>query len=284
MLTIQRDPFELTFIDPEADRHLLGDRFCWGGLLWQVRDANGRDLLAGPEYPEPEPSPFNAQGLPEVFRSWDKRTNSRLNFDAAGRGLVIGVGLVHVTEGAKLAVDRPCEWQVSQTDTDIIWRTTDQHADFGYELERRWTTGGPSGRTLTSTNRTTSTGSATLDVHWYPHPFFPLTDGGASFTVTPDVTMEPKTGGYRRTDRTWQTTDACSNPNGCFEWLLADYTDQLQWTVNHPVCGSVTVDGYFTTAYMPVWCNRNTISLEPHVLHALSKGHAAEWSIAYRFG
>ncbi len=281
MQTIQRGAFELVFVDPVADRHLLGDRYCWGGYLWQLRDGMGRELLSGPEYPEPSPRPFNGQGLPEVFRSWDKQSGELLNIDENGEGLVLGVGQVRVVEGRKLEVVRPCVWEILEEASGVVYRTRDAHGERAYELERRWTV---DGHTLISATQVRSRGRATLDVHWYPHPFFPVTPGGTRFSVTPDVTMAGEHAGYTRDGRGWKTTAACDNNNGCFEWLHAVYGPQLRWTVAHPLCHHVTVVGDFTTAYMPVWCNANTISLEPHVVHALEEGEAAGWAQSYTFG
>lgn len=276
-----RDGFELQFLDPLRDRDLLGDRFCWGASLWQLKDEAGRNLLSGPEYPHEKPDPFNNQGLPEVFRSRDKMSGELLNFDDQGRGLVIGVGRVRIDKEGVISVNRPCSWEISEEGSDLIWRTEDSLGELGYTLERRWTI---EGRTLTSSTRIGNSGSRKLDAQWYPHPFFPLVKGGTEFAVDPTVVNEGTTGGFEKINGIFTTTEACNTSEGCFEWLNGHYGDNLKWSVAHPLCGNVEVHGLFTTSYMPVWCNRNTISLEPHVINSIKSGEEAAWSLSYTFG
>ncbi len=68
MIQLSNRELTLDLLDPDSDPSRLGTRYCWGGYIWQVHDVRHGPLLTGPEWPEPKPTPFNGQGLPESFR------------------------------------------------------------------------------------------------------------------------------------------------------------------------------------------------------------------------
>ena len=90
VLAFESDGLTVTLLDPEASVARLGSRYCSGGYVWQVTDARHGELFSGPCFPNPEPPPFDGQGLPEVFET-------ALGADTAEVGddvWVIGVGRV----------------------------------------------------------------------------------------------------------------------------------------------------------------------------------------------
>ncbi len=42
MITLANDSLEVQFLDPVADRARFGVRYCTGGYIFQVRDAQAR--------------------------------------------------------------------------------------------------------------------------------------------------------------------------------------------------------------------------------------------------
>ena len=281
MLTLDTEELTLEFLDPAADLERLGPRYCWGGYLWQVRDAEGRPWLSGPQFPLPEPIPFHGQGMPEVFRFWDKFTSQLLNI-RDGWGVIIGVGEVRDMRGQEPVLGELCAWEPTMHDNALVMTTKQGAAGWAYALDRTWQV---QGQVLTSSTRIESTGDESLAVHWYPHPFFPLVDQGMRFRVTPPLTVEENPGfaaegdGYffMKPGHPWRE-------KGHFEWFVGDMPESLSAELQHPVTNRLTMSGSFPIAYMPVWANASTISLEPHSIHTLAPGESAAWSVHYAFG
>ncbi|NUM68479.1 hypothetical protein HUU39_24940 [candidate division KSB1 bacterium] len=90
MYVLQNAQLSAHILDPIADQARLGPRYCVGGYIYQVRDAAGRPLLSGPEFPAEFPAVINGQGLPEVFQF----TLYHAEQEVEERKLIIGVGLV----------------------------------------------------------------------------------------------------------------------------------------------------------------------------------------------
>ena len=96
MLQLSNGELRVDLLDPVADAARQGVRYCWGGYIWQVREACGEPLLTGPEWPNATPSAFNGQGLPESFRH--TRFEGRPLTWNGDHGLAVGVeiGRAHV--------------------------------------------------------------------------------------------------------------------------------------------------------------------------------------------
>src|SRR5438445_10881336 len=67
MFHLESAGLRVSVLDPIADRKHIGSRYCAGGYIWQVTDNSKGPLVAGPQYPNPDPRPFDGQGLPEAF-------------------------------------------------------------------------------------------------------------------------------------------------------------------------------------------------------------------------
>ena len=91
MLHLANAELTVDLLDPTdpAEHARQGARYCWGGYIWQVRDARLGPLLAGPQWPAPDPTPYNGQGLPESFRHSDFHTQRPLRL-RDGRGWIVG--------------------------------------------------------------------------------------------------------------------------------------------------------------------------------------------------
>ena len=114
MLKLSNADLVVDLLDPAApeDRVHQGLRFCWGGYIWQVHDRQAGPLLAGPEWPDPRPIPFNGQGLPESFRHATFGTGHPLIIQD-GHGFIIGIGDVARNMAGNLDVAAPCSWSIT---------------------------------------------------------------------------------------------------------------------------------------------------------------------------
>ena len=116
MIRLANSALTVDLLDPAdpAEHARQGARYCWGGYIWQVRDARLGPLLAGPQWPKPDPTSHNGQGLPESFRHADFHTQRPLML-RDGRGWIIGIGEVVRSANAKFTVTKPCAWHLTST-------------------------------------------------------------------------------------------------------------------------------------------------------------------------
>jgi len=176
MLHLANTELTVDLLDPHApaERERQGTRYCWGGYIWQVHDRAAGPLLAGCEWPNPTPSAFNGQGLPESFRHAELGTGRPLLL-TENRGFIIGVG--DVAPGpAGLAIMAPCRWTVTTSDHALEFSTVQQNADYACRLMRRIEL---SGRELISTTRLTNTGARSMPLATTisPAPTGPVSPG-----------------------------------------------------------------------------------------------------------
>ncbi|MEC7281971.1 MAG: hypothetical protein VXU50_07875, partial [Verrucomicrobiota bacterium] len=64
--TLQNEVLSVDVLDPVADRERFGTRYCTGGYIFQVTDANYGPLLSGPTYPDSF-NTYDGQGIPDAF-------------------------------------------------------------------------------------------------------------------------------------------------------------------------------------------------------------------------
>ena len=116
MLSLSLNSLSVDLLNPAdaRDRGRMGTRYCWGGYIWQVYDQQAGPLLTGPEWPDPSPTPFNGQGLPESFRHTELGTDRALMLED-GRGFIIGIGEVAPNDAGESAVTKPCQWSVTRS-------------------------------------------------------------------------------------------------------------------------------------------------------------------------
>ncbi|MEZ5276934.1 MAG: hypothetical protein R3F07_11190 [Opitutaceae bacterium] len=276
MLELKNDSLRIEILDPVADRHRLGTRFCWGGYVWQIHDSLHGPLLAGPEYPAEPADVFNGQGIPEILRHSVLLSGEPLTVEKGTGGLIMGVGQVD----GLMKITNPCAWSINQSPASLACSTRDQALGWGYELTRQLTL---EARRLTSRTTLANTGGRTLPVHWFAHPFFPLVDGTlicqlnfpATMPENPGFFLEDGLIRFRRPFRTFEENQ--------FVMLEIGPDTPFDATLSHPTLDGIRMTGDFTLARVPVWANGNTFSIEPYIHRSLEPGEATGWSLTYDF-
>lgn len=281
MLHLENPELSLDVLDPASpiDAERQGTRFCWGGYIWQIRDHTTTPLLAGPEWPHPDPIPFNGQGLPESFRHAELGTGRPLLLED-GRGFIIGVG--DVAPGPQgLAVVAPTRWQIFRTADSLEFTTEQANARHATALMRRLTL---HGRTVTSTTQLTNRGAATIPLHWFAHPFFALTDRLLTCTLPRSYGMAENPGyALDAEHRLTFKRRFLHKDDGHFEQLRVG-AEPLRVRLSHPRLAWVDFSTDFTPDLCPVWGNSNTWSIEPYITSELAAGATRTWTLRYDFG
>lgn len=288
MLQLANRDLRVDLLDPRepADIARQGWRYCWGGYVWQVTDAQRGPLLSGPEFPKADPSAFNGQGLPESFRHARRDTLDRLTWKD-DVGLALGAGILAANPGASgpgpdsVRLVAPCDWRVTTNPDHITFHTQHSAAGFVYDLTR---TIELRGRTLDSRTQLTNHGSARLTLQWFSHPFWALTAGRARITLPPGTTIPENPGfhvnaeGVLTFKRPFVTAD-----DNQFALLSLPPGRELNLTVNHPQLARITFATSFVPDECPVWANAHTISVEPYLNLALAPGETRHWHVRHGF-
>lgn len=278
MLTISHGDLAVELLDPAADHALLGPRFAWGGYIWQVHDRRAGPLLTGPEWPAAAPIPFNGQGAPESFRH---RTRAGRPLTWRGsRGIAIGAGEI-VEESGEVRVVAPCDWQVEVTAAKARWSTRHMLLGFDYELERMVTL---HGRELISRTRLTNRAVEPLELEWFTHPFFALTDGRIALDLPPQATLPANPGFTLTAGRLTQQRVFRDQYDGQFELLGLPAGEPLQCRLTHAKLTHIDFATSFVPCACPVWGNSNTFSIEPYLGATLATATTLDWELRYGFG
>jgi hypothetical protein len=287
MYRLKNEQITVEILDPTADVARLGSRYCTGGYIWQVIDAQKGTLLTGPEWPK-EPNTFDGQGMPDMFfRALDSE-----NAPVGGEVGCIGVGRVRRTSPVEpfyvfhnREVIEFVRWEVDDQSNEanpaVHMRTRHTFKDWAYELERSVSL---HGRTIDSHTAIRSLGSATLPVTWFAHPFFPIPAANILCHFSLEVTM-PENPGYaldqagmvvRKPEHDWK--------RGWYQ--LLDYAktgDHLEAEQLHDKIGRVRVTTDFMPSTLPIWGNDKTFSFEPYFTSDFAQGEGAAWTISYQF-
>lgn len=279
MVTLANAELSVQLLDPVADRDRLGSRYCWGGYIWQVFDAEGHALVTGPEWPHPTPRPFNGQGLPESFR-FRRRSGEPLTWNGR-EGIHIGGGRIGLDDKREAVVIEPCAWTLERTADALVYRT-DQRT-LGYETalvrEIRLT-----GRSVLSVSRLTNRAAQPLSLEWFPHPFFALTDRLIEAEVPPACRLAENPGFSLEGRRLASRKRFDGERDGHMDFLLLPPGVPVRARLSHPRLRYVD----FATSYAPsecvIWGNGNTFSIEPYLAAVLAPGETKEWSVTTTFG
>jgi len=285
MYRLQNDQLTVAILDPLADRARLGSRYCSGGYIYQVTDAQKGELLSGPQYPDPEPNVFDGQGAPDMFFTPLLPGPVALGGEAG----CIGVGRVRRTSAQEPfdvrynpEVSEYVVWDVEQGADSITMRTQHAFYHWAYALTRFVRL---DGRRLFSRTSIVSQGEAVLPVRWFAHPFFPLTPDQVLCRFSAPIGL-PENPGYHFNGEGW----LCRKPE--YDWARGGHFQPLDLPApqpgltvveKHPLAGQVTARTDFWPGFMPVWGNTRTFSFEPYFIRELSLGQSAEWSIEYEF-
>jgi hypothetical protein len=283
MFTLANRELTVSILDPVADVERLGSRYCVGGYIYQVTDAEKGELLSGPQYPSPTPDTFDGQGAPDQFVTvlgGDAPVGSEVT--------AIGVGRVLRTSDKEPfqvrfnpQVSHFLPWSVSQTENSITMQTEDAVYDWAYQLTRTVTL---EGRTVHSHTAISNTGQAPLPIRWFAHPFFPLTEDRVYCQFSLPVTF-PENPAYEFNDEEF----ICQKAE--YDWergyfLALDHNkvgSNMTFIQRHPTLGQMTIVTSFVPDWLPIWSNARTFSVEPYYIRELAPGESDAWSIDYQF-
>lgn len=268
MYTLSNDSLAVSILDPVADRDRMGPRYCTGGYIFQVEDANG-PLLSGPTYPESF-NWYDGQGIPDSFAQGALRDPAQPTAEA----LVPGIGLCRTD--TREVVDE-CEWNVTPEGQSISFGTSHEWGDYGVSVHRSVRL---AGRVIASTTSVANHGSVQVPIRWFPHPFYPLPRGdaicsiGAHATIPEGTTYCVGSDGYLRcNDLDARQAVAVRCDGG------APFTVLMR----HPSAGLVAAVFSFAPAHLLVWGNPNTFSFEPYLEQSVGRGMSLGWSVEYHF-
>ena len=169
MFTLKNSELTIDVLDPITDRIHLGPRFCWGGYIWQVNDNKLGPLISGPEWPNPNPTPFNGQGLPESFR-YKTRDDKFLTWNGF-TGVSLGAGEIGLLKDGSCGVITPCVWNITHEECSMTFQTRHILCGYDYEIIRKIEL---NNRTIRSTTTLVNYIQNTLNLEWFAHPFFAL--------------------------------------------------------------------------------------------------------------
>ena len=286
MLRLANRELSVELLDPVADAARQGWRYCWGGYIWQIHDAQLGPLLAGPEFPKPDPTAFNGQGLPESFRHRRRDTGAALTW-SGDTGLAIGAGSLAVNPGRpatdpeSVRVVEPCRWTVTPSANQIIFETRPTVAGFSYELSRRIEL---AGRTLSSFTALTNVSREPLVLQWFAHPFWALTNHQAQVQFPVGTTIADNPGfavdaagklGFKR--------PFLAESDGQLSFLTLPSGGELTVSLDHPTLKRVTFTTSFVPDECPFWANSHTVSVEPYLKLHLAPGETRRWHVSYGF-
>jgi hypothetical protein len=286
MLHLENPGLKVTLLDPLRDRALLGSRYCVGGYIWQVEDRVKGALLSGPQYPKPDPSPWNGQGLPEAFEIALGQHRARVGEDV----WVIGVGKVrrespvwpfHVRDNPRVVEFAP--WKVEISEDEVTMVSEQAFQEWALRLERRVSL---RGRVLDSATTLRNTGGADIPLRWFAHPFFPHA-GLECFGFDLECAFPfwvSEGGGFRWNGRGWVERKGDYDWNrGCYQLVVAPFGFPLEARQNHPLLGEVKVECRFPLAFLPIWANERCVSFEPYHHTVVQPGAESAWSMRYHF-
>lgn len=271
MYRLENESLEVTILDPIADRERLGVRYCTGGYIFQVTDAQLGPLLSGPTYPD-DFNWFDGQGIPDAF-------NLRPLLDPRGdeaQGLVLGVGVCDLE--AREVVDF-CTWTVNEGANRLDFRTEHRYQSYTVALKRTVTL---SGRTVRSWTHLHNHSPMPIPMSWFPHPFYPHPETDDLIKLNlPVSAIEHKA--YRLGDNGFITRSGWPWSEGYY--LPLDHTPTAPLVVlqRHPLLGLAAAVCSYTPTYFPIWGNPNTFSWEPFLERTVGMGQSLEWWIDYEF-
>ncbi len=279
MLHLANAELTVDLLDPVADRARLGPRYCWGGFIWQVHDLRVGPLVTGPEWPQPAPSTWNAQGLPESFRH-RTRDGRPLTWNG-DRGVALGAGELAINPAGEVEVIAPCAWEITSHAGQMSFHTRQQAAGFEYELGRKIEL---TNRTVLSHTQLTNHGPNPLRLEWFAHPFFALTDRLIRADLPTGTTLAENPGFALNGVELTQKRRFEHDKDGHLDFLRLPAGKKLSVQLSHPTLTHIGFVCSFVPDECPIWGNSNTFSVEPYRMLSLASGQSMQWSLRYDFG
>lgn len=272
MYTLQNDQLSVDVLDPIADVERFGTRYCTGGYIFQVTDAEQGPLLSGPTYPDSF-NTFDGQGIPDAFNQSPLKDAKSSDTQA----LIIGIGLCDLE---KNEVETFCSWDVQQEGSGLRMHTDQEFAHYALGLTREVSL---HGRTVRSSITLANTGRRPIPIRWFPHPFYPQTTSDELCRFNIPVSF-PENDGYGLADSGFIARKNWPNwEKGYYQALTHEAHSNLVILQKHPIVGLVAATCSYVPSFFPIWGNKNTFSWEPFLERSAAPGQTLAWSIDYEF-
>jgi len=275
MITLTNNNLHISLLDPVADSSRLGVRYCTGGYIFQIEDADLGPLLSGPTYPDSF-NWFDGQGIPDAFNL----SHLPLSGDAGQRRhvLIPGIGICDIAE--KKIVES-CSWEIVQEDASAKFTTRQQADDWSFTLEKEVIL---LGRTVRTTAAIHNSGTSFIPLRWFPHPFFPqLPEGNDELIrINTEISL-PNEADYTLTEngfivrKNWPWTEGHGH--------ALDHSSRAPLVVIqlHPLLGQVSAHCSYIPDFFSIWGNGATFSWEPYLERTVAGGQSFSWWIDYQF-
>jgi hypothetical protein len=282
MFKLENSALSAKILDPIADKHLLGSRYCAGGYIYQIQDRNKGDLLAGPTYPDGIYNSFDGQGAPEVFITALNDDNAKVGEDV----VVPGVGVVlrtspitpfHVRDNP--VVKEFAQWDVLQAAGEIIMRTRQVFEKWDLYLLRSVSL---DNRTITSKTVLFNKGTMQCPLRWFPHPFFPYPKDHVACRFGFPVSVPQNPGFFLNEQGIVALRRAYDWKKGFYQPLVMEKKELFSAVQIHPLVNSVSVTCDYSPSILPIWANQRTFSFEPYLEKQIQCGEEFSWKIEYR--
>lgn len=272
MYTLKNDHLAVEVLDPIADQERFGTRYCTGGYIFQVTDAEKGPLLSGPTYPDSF-NVFDGQGIPDAFNLSPLRERNATD----ARALIVGIGLCDME---KNEVEEFCSWDVQQQGTALAMHTDQEFGSFAFGLTRSLAL---NSRSVRSGVALKNTGKRPIPIRWFPHPFYPQTASDELCRFNIPVSF-PENDGFEMAESGFVARKNWPNwEKGYYQALQHDAHSDLVILQKHPVVGLVAATCSYIPNFFPIWGNANTFSWEPFLERTLAPGQETSWFIDYEF-
>jgi hypothetical protein len=267
-------------LDPENDRSRLGPRFCTGGYVYQIEERQHGLLLAGPEYPNAEPSVLNGQGMPDVFQF----TLYDSPEEVPEKKLIIGVGIIENTGRRKAceshfqsAVDDVARWEIEQTERKVVIHTSQEYREWHFTLSRTLEL---TGRRLRSQTALHNLGPAPLPFRWFPHPFFPLNADRRCAILPRGSAMADNPGFHLDAAGVLTMKESAGWEAGHYQ-LLSHSAPGVPFASHHfhPLVSAIDLSCDFVPSKVALWANDRTFSCEPFHEGLIAPDDHQDWSV-----
>jgi hypothetical protein len=267
---LKNEALVVSVLDPVADRDRLGTRYCTGGYIFQVADADLGDLMSGPTYPD-DFNAYDGQGIPDAFN------RGTLSSPDTSTKLVIGIGICDLEADE---VTEFCSWDVQSSDSSIAMTTSHVHGPHALDLERTITL---RSRTLRSSTFVRNTGKRPIPLNWFPHPFYPHTDNTDELCRLNVQVSFPDNDGFEWADSGFISRKHWPWEKGHYQALDHHAQANLVVQQKHPKLGLVGATFSYVPDFFPIWGNTRTFSWEPFYERTLAPGQTTTWWIDYQF-
>lgn len=273
MYLLKNRALQVELLAPLTDRSKFGIRYCTGGYIYQVSDAQHGKLMSGPTYPDSF-NWFDGQGIPDAFNWAPLRTSHQNDSEV----LIIGVGICDLISKQ---VKTFCDWQVEHSEQQIIFTTEQVFADYALQLVRTLSL---NSRTLRTHTAITNQGKAFIPISWFPHPFFPQPQASAElcqFNIP--VQLRADNRGYELAANGFIQRKAQPEQTGFYLPLEHQAQQPLNILQRHDQLGLIGATCSYVPSYLPIWGNQHTFSWEPFFQTIVAPGHTSRWWIDYHF-